>query len=270
MLERHELTLFRELLERSSLQNEVFARLYVIAELLFEKEETAVDERELFIGFLDEMIDHAFVVSINLTETRDRRHAKHGRQSPVLDVEIEFFRQVGVRDSVSVRNRKVFEVGRGFHAIVSDRQAPARHRFETRIDHANAPLFVTDAVAFVSRRLLIVFPVIEAEVVLTKLIRQEVVLDLPGLVARANHEVVEAERMVPAHDVNQDGRIADLDHGLGSERGFLGNPRSQTSGQNKDWYIRDVVHGYPWMMSQRRPDKQFSFDADLQLLVGLE
>jgi hypothetical protein len=53
-------------------------------------------------------------------------------------------------------------------------------------------------------------------------------------IAKADDEVVEAEVAVDLHDVPDDRLAADFDHGLGPHHGFLGNPGSETTGQNDD------------------------------------
>jgi len=60
----------------------------------------------------------------------------------------------------------------------------------------------------------------------------EVFLDDVALVAQTDHEIVDAVGAVELHDVPEDRLAADLDHGLGFYRGFLGNPRAHTTGKN--------------------------------------
>ncbi len=51
-------------------------------------------------------------------------------------------------------------------------------------------------------------------------IAREIALDHRGLVARANHEIVQAGRRIELHHMPQDRPSADFDQGLGDKIGF--------------------------------------------------
>ena len=58
----------------------------------------------------------------------------------------------------------------------------------------------------------------------------EVLLDDVALVAEADNEVVDALLRVELEDVPENGASADLDHGLGTDRGFFAETRAETTG----------------------------------------
>jgi len=60
----------------------------------------------------------------------------------------------------------------------------------------------------------------------------EILLDQVALVAAADDEVVDAVGGVELHDMPEDGLAADLDHGLGSEIGFFGEPGAEAAGED--------------------------------------
>ena len=60
----------------------------------------------------------------------------------------------------------------------------------------------------------------------------EILLDHIALVAAADDEFVDAMGGLDLQDVPQDWPAADLDHGLGFEMGFLGDPSAEAAGKN--------------------------------------
>jgi hypothetical protein len=56
---------------------------------------------------------------------------------------------------------------------------------------------------------------------------------------------------VNLHDVPDDRLAADFDHRLGPHRGFLGNPGSETSGQNNDLHAIAAALKSPSGANQR-------------------
>src|SRR5690606_38949360 len=84
---------------------------------------------------------------------------------------------------------------------------------------------------------------IDFEVGFSEAVVEEVVLNLPGTVARADDEVVKAEAIVPAHDVKQDRLAGDLDHRRRSKQAFLGHSRAESPGENEDGNLRGFGGG---------------------------
>ena len=60
----------------------------------------------------------------------------------------------------------------------------------------------------------------------------EVLLDDVALVSAADDEVVDAVLGVDLEDVPEDGAAADLDHGLGADRGFFAEASAEAAGED--------------------------------------
>lgn len=60
----------------------------------------------------------------------------------------------------------------------------------------------------------------------------EILLDHVAPVAAADHEFVYAVRGIDFHDVPENRPAADFNHGLRLKVGFLGNPSSETAGED--------------------------------------
>ena len=66
------------------------------------------------------------------------------------------------------------------------------------------------------------------------MVAQEVLLDLPALVAEAQDEAAHPERAVDLHDVPEDRLLADLDHRLGPVLGLLAQARAHAAAEDDD------------------------------------
>ena len=69
----------------------------------------------------------------------------------------------------------------------------------------------------------------DGEIVVHRLVVEEVLLDHVAAIAEAEHELAEAVVGVVLHDVPEDRPPAHLDHRLGPELGLLAQSRSQSS-----------------------------------------
>lgn len=71
----------------------------------------------------------------------------------------------------------------------------------------------------------------------------EVLLDDVALVTEADDKVVYSLLGVELEDVPKDGLAADLDHGLGAERGFFTETRTETAGEDDRFHVLSFVVG---------------------------
>ena len=85
-------------------------------------------------------------------------------------------------------------------------------------------------------------PEADGEVVVHRLVIQEIFLDHVAAVAQAEHKIAEAVVGVELHDVPEDGAAADLDHRLGPEFGFLAQARAQSAAKNHYFHNRIRFH----------------------------
>ena len=73
---------------------------------------------------------------------------------------------------------------------------------------------------------------IDGEVGVVEQVVGEIFLDQIALVAQADDEVIDAMVGIGLEDVPEDGLATDLDHGLGLDQGFFGEPGAQAAGQD--------------------------------------
>ena len=76
----------------------------------------------------------------------------------------------------------------------------------------------------------------DGEIVVHRLVVEEVLLDHVAAIAQAEDEVAEAVVGVDLHDVPEDRPPADLDHRLGPELGLLSQPGSDATAQDHDFH----------------------------------
>src|SRR5690348_4166333 len=72
----------------------------------------------------------------------------------------------------------------------------------------------------------------DGEVIVHRLVVQEVFLDHVAAVAEAKHEIAEPAVRVNLHDVPQDGTAPDFDHRFGAKLSFLAQPGTKPAAQN--------------------------------------
>ena len=75
---------------------------------------------------------------------------------------------------------------------------------------------------------------VQREVAALLVVAQEVLLDLPALVAQAQDEAAHPVRAVDLHDVPEDRLLADLDHRLGAVLGLLAQARAHAAAEDDD------------------------------------
>ena len=100
-------------------------------------------------------------------------------------------------------------------------------------------------------------PIREDEVVGERLVViEEVLLDVLGLVAQAEDEVVVPPRRIPLHDVPEDRPVADRDHRLGNPLGLLSHSDAESAAEDDDlheaallealWTVADGTGTISW------------------------
>src|SRR6185503_8795567 len=93
-------------------------------------------------------------------------------------------------------------------------------------------------------------------------VAQEVLLDLPPLVAEAEHETVEPVVAVELHDVPKDRPWADLDHRLGAVLGLLAQARPLAAAEDDHRDLpagqRDGARSHAGAILSRRYDSAVS------------
>src|SRR3954468_2762643 len=212
---RHQLAVARDVRERLALPC-----LRIVDEVLanprLADEESAADPVVEALRLLEELV-HLLAVEIHVAVEGDRPDDRYRDQLAVRAVELEQTAQVDVRDAVAV--------GEHERPVVEERQrasdAPAGRRLEPRLHQVDLPVelcavVVEDDVAALE---------VDREAVRHRPIVHDEVLDDVALVAERQHELLEPVMRVVAHDVPQDRKAADLDHGLRDQRRFLGQSR---------------------------------------------
>lgn len=156
-------------------------------------------------------------------------------------MEFEFFGEVHVAESIAIGEGEVLEIGFGLRNFV-ERTGDSRssHCVESRVQYAHAPFFLAEVFAEHGRRSAQRTAVIDHEVILAELIVEEILFDLPRSIARADDEVIETERVVPTHKVDEDRDVADLDHGFGLQVGLFRDTGTIAASQNQNWNILRV------------------------------
>ena len=87
---------------------------------------------------------------------------------------------------------------------------------------------------------------VDSKIAGAEFIVQEVFLDVPHPISAAYYKIVESERVIPAHDVQQDGNAANLDHRLGFDARLFRNPRTQPA--REDEHGNDLL-GKRWLQA---------------------
>ena len=83
---------------------------------------------------------------------------------------------------------------------------------------------------------------IDLKMVLEIAVIEKELFDFARLVARADHEVVEAEAVIVPHDMQENRTIADLDHGLGFGARFFGESGAQAACEDENGNLRKRRH----------------------------
>jgi hypothetical protein len=69
----------------------------------------------------------------------------------------------------------------------------------------------------------------------------EITLDVLAFMTERDDEFIEAVMRVDPHDMREDWKAANLDHGFGPNLGLLGKPCAPPTGQNRNSQNRPVL-----------------------------
>src|SRR5258706_5300031 len=142
-------------------------------------------------------------------------------------MKFEQARNVHVADTIAVGHHE---------AIVGDvlpraLQPASGHGFEARLSQGDAEVLLFVAPVVLNARFL---PQADGEIVVHRLIVEEIFLDHVALVSQAQHEITKAVMRVQLHDVPEDWAPSYFDQGLGTKLGFLSHTGSETAAEEYD------------------------------------
>ena len=218
--------------QRPVLEEELRVLVEVLERLALEDEEAPRDDA-LRHGLLRELDDTA-AGGLHLAVARGGVHARHRGEPALAPVVVEQRADVDVGDGVAVGQA---EGGRALEVAPHAPQAGAGGGVGAGLGAGHPPALDAVGVVELGRPAAVHR---HREVAQHLLVAQEVLLDLPALVAEAQHEAVEPVGPVVLHDVPEDGAVAHLHHRLGAVLGLLAQPRALAAAEDDH---RDVPPG---------------------------
>ncbi len=204
----------------------------VVDHLGREHEVAAVDPVAVALRLFLEA-DDALAVDVDRAEAPGRLHRGHGGQLAVFLVEGERGADVDVGDAVAIGEAECFIV---LDVLAHALQAAAGQRVGAGVDQRDFPRLGMALVHFHA-----VLLQVEGDVRGMQEIVGEEFLDDVAAIAAADDEIVDAVRRIAFQDVPQNRLAADFHHGLGFDRGFLTEPRTEPTGENDCFHATSSI-----------------------------
>jgi hypothetical protein len=226
MLEGHQLAVAGEVAQRLLLPDRHVV-LDAVQNFRREHEEAGVDRAAVAFRLFEETGDP---VPLHVERAEPaRRHRRGQRRLAAMGaVESDQSRDVDIADAVAIGHAEGVLVAQ----VIGDaQQAPAGHRSIAGVDQRHLPGFGAPLV-----HLHPVLAHMEGDVGHVQEVIVEILLDHIALIAKADHEFLDAVSRVDLHDVPQDRPAADLDHRLGADGGLLAEAGAEASGENNGFH----------------------------------
>ena len=80
----------------------------------------------------------------------------------------------------------------------------------------------------------------------------EILLDDLALVTKGQDKILEAKARIDGHDVPEHGPSADLDHGLGFDRGFFAQTSTLAAAHDDDFHSKPPAAAFHGLFRSRR------------------
>src|ERR1035437_5270187 len=223
MLIGHQLSVVDKPLQRFLLEDALITA-EIIEHAAIENEKTCAGAAAGPCLFLK--VGHAtYGVCLDDSEAGTRSDGRDRGQLPVTLVELQQFSDVHVADAVAIgQHEEIFT-----NILLNPLHPSARHRVLPGIDERNLKvLFAMDV--FVLN--LGVPAEADGEIVVHRLVVQEIVLNHVAAVSEAEHKISKTIVCIQLHDVPQDRTPADFYQGLGPIFSFLAQARTEPSAQH--------------------------------------
>src|ERR1035437_8550745 len=190
----HQFAIRRQALEGPAFQHAVITLTFqIFQDLSVEYKEAGVDP-SIRLRFFREMRHPATGFNVHYSETRYRAYGGPGRQFAVGTVKLEEGGNVDIRQPVAIRQHESL----GVQVACNSPQPASGHRLLPRLGETNLEVLLGMLIVKTNR---IFSSEADREIVIHRLIIEEVLLDHVAPVPQTKHEVAETVMREQFHDV---------------------------------------------------------------------